>query len=304
MYEHLSVTIDSTLYIIMTPDQVNSDDKPMDEVVIPTGIPSLDPLLFGGLPLGTLILLIGESGAGCEEFTYTSTASLSQMKNDEGSRLAANAILPEKILFVTMTRRKGDLVNEISRAFARDMKEELQHVEFFDLSDLFFEKSLVPLQWYSHHGNIIERMQSKTRLSDNILTALANKLDQTPHRSILVLNTLTELATQFPTAREWPSFVAYIRGLQRALTIWNSCMYLILANGVLNPWQECELKDACDAVIHFQWEVSPTAKRQRILYIDKFRGILPQLEDKELVKFLVKITPAQGFEVNNIRAVV
>jgi KaiC/GvpD/RAD55 family RecA-like ATPase len=287
----------------MTPELINSDGTPMNGV-IPTGIPSLDPLLFGGLPLGTLVLLIGESGAGCEEFTYTSTASLSQMKENAGSRLAANAILPENILFITVTRRKGDIINEVSRAFARNMREELQHIDFFDLSDMYFEKSLVPLQWYSQHSNIVERMQSKTRLSDNILTALANKLDQTPRRSMLVLNTLTELATQFNAEAEWPSFVAYIRGLQRVLTMWDSCMYLILAKGVLNQWQECELKDVCDAVVHFQWEVSPTAKRQRVLYIDKFRGILPQLEEKELVKFLVKITPAQGFEVNNIRAVV
>ena len=287
----------------MAPKQMNSDDTPMNGV-IPTGIPSLDPLLFGGLPLGTLVLLIGESGAGCEEFTYTSTASLSQMKNNTGPRLAANAILPDTILYVTTTRRKGDIVNEISRAFARDMKEELQNIDFFDLSDMYFEKSLVPLQWYSQHSNIIERMQSKTRLSDNILTALANKLDQTPHRSMFVISTLTELATQFNTEANWPSFIAYLRGLQRALTMWDSCMYLILARGVLNQWQECELADVCDAAIHFQWESSSTAKRQRVLFIDKFRGILPQLEEKELVKFLVKITPAQGFEVNNIRAVV
>ena len=287
----------------MAPEQINSDDKPMNGV-IPTGIPSLDPLLFGGLPLGTLVLLIGESGAGCEEFTYTSTASLSQLKNNTGPRLAPNAILPSTILYVTATRRKGDIVNEISRAFARDMKEELQYIDFFDLSDLYFEKSLVPLQWYSQHSNIIERMQSKTRLSDNILTALANKLDQTPRRSMFVISTLTELATQHTTDAEWPSFIAYLRGLQRALKMWDSCIYLILAKGVLNQWQECELEDVSDAVIHFQWEVSSTAKRQRVLFIDKFRGILPQLEEKELVKFLIKITPAQGFEVNNIRAVV
>jgi len=287
----------------VTPEQINSDDKPMSGV-IPTGIPSLDPLLFGGLPPGTLVLLIGESGAGCEEFTYTCAASLSQMKSAPKARLAANAILPESILYVTTTRRKEDIVNEISRAFTRDMREELQSIDFFDLSDMYFEKSLVPLQWYSEHSNIIERMQSKTRLNDNILTVLANRLDQAPNHSLFVLNTLTELATQFPAETAWPSFTAYLRGLQRALTMWDSCMYLILARGVLKPWQECELEDACDAVIHFQWEVSSTAKRQRVLYIEKFRGILPQLEEKELVKFIVKITPAQGFEVNNVRAVV
>jgi hypothetical protein len=81
-------------------------------------------------------------------------------------------------------------------------------------------------------------------------------------------------------------------------------MYLILTHGILSPWQECELGDISDAVIHFQWEVTPTAKRQRVLFINKFRGVLPQLEEKELMKFAVKITPSHGFEVSNIRAVI
>ena len=284
--------------------------------VIPTGIPSLDPLLFGGLPPGSFILLIGESGAGCEEFAYTSITSLSRLKMTQNPRIAAGITLPESILYLTITRRKDDIIREISRGFARDMRPELRHVHFVELSDIYFKKSLVPIHWYSQNDENIENIENienseeieteaqTERLGENILTSLSNTLDHTPHQSLIVLHTLTELATQFPTETTWSDFTAYLRGLQRALKTWNSCMYLILTHGVLGPLQECELKDISDAVIDFRWEVTSTAKRQRVLFIDKFRGVLPQLEEKELVKFMVKITPSHGFEVNNIRSII
>ena len=282
-------------------EQISLDEMEM-QGVIPTGIPSLDPLLFGGLPPGSLVLLIGESGAGCEEFTYTSITRLSRLKTSPEQKCAPGITLPKHILYITLTRRKEDIIQDISRGFARDMRSELQMVHFTDLSDIYFNKSLVPVQWYSKHHDTAE--QTKSQVSDNILTALSDRLDQTPNQSLIVLNTLTELATQFPAKTTWPEFTAYLRGLQRALKMWGSCMYLMLTHGILTAWQEHELGDISDAVIHFQWEVTPTAKRQRVLFIDKFRGVLPQLEENELMKFSVKIAPSHGFEVSNIRAII
>ena len=287
----------------METKRINPDAVP-SRGLIPTGIPSLDPLLFGGLPPGTFVLLIGESGAGCEEFSFTSITSLSRLKSNPNARLQHGVSMPQGIAYITMSRRREDVVDEICSGFARDMRSELQHVRFIDLSDIYFDKSLVPLQWYSKQENIIERMQTKNRLNDTILTALSHSLDRLPRQSLIVLNTLTELSAPFAPVDQWPQFTAYLRGLQRVLKGWGSCIYLILAKGVLNPWQERELEDVSDATVHFQWEVSPTAKRQRVLFISKFRGVLPQLEERELVKFTVKITPSQGFEVNNIRAVI
>jgi len=42
---------------------------------MPTGISSLDPILDGGIPPGTMTLLLGEIGAGHNEFVYSSTVS-------------------------------------------------------------------------------------------------------------------------------------------------------------------------------------------------------------------------------------
>lgn len=43
---------------------------------MPTGIASLDPILDSGMPLGKVILLVGEIGAGYYEYAYSSTMNL------------------------------------------------------------------------------------------------------------------------------------------------------------------------------------------------------------------------------------
>lgn len=40
------------------------------------------------------------------------------------------------------------------------------------------------------------------------------------------------------------------------------------------------------------------------MFIEKFRIVMPALEEQDLVKFAVKITTDGGFEVSNIRMVV
>ena len=47
---------------------------------IPTGVGTFDPIIRGGFPSGSLILLIGEAGAGNIEFAYTSASMLSILK--------------------------------------------------------------------------------------------------------------------------------------------------------------------------------------------------------------------------------
>ena len=54
---------------------------------MPTGIPSLDPILDGGVPPGSVILLLGDLGAGNYEFTYSSVVNtLRLMKEDRRRR--------------------------------------------------------------------------------------------------------------------------------------------------------------------------------------------------------------------------
>jgi hypothetical protein len=102
----------------------------------------------------------------------------------------------------------------------------------------------------------------------------------------------------------WHAFIAFLRGLQRAAKRWNSTIYLLLTSGILDRSQELEIADCVDATLLFRWEETGAQRRQRVMYFEKFRGVMPRLEEKDLVKFAVKISAGSGFEVRNIRVVV
>ena len=40
------------------------------------------------------------------------------------------------------------------------------------------------------------------------------------------------------------------------------------------------------------------------MYIEKFRGLMTFLEEKDLVRFAVRISSTEGFDVSNIRVVI
>ena len=100
------------------------------------------------------------------------------------------------------------------------------------------------------------------------------------------------------------AFVAFLRGLQRAAKRRNTTVYLLLTSGILDRSQELEIADCVDATILFHWEEAGAQRRQRVMYFGKFRGVMPRLEDRDLVRFAVSISATGGFEVRNIRVVV
>jgi len=269
---------------------------------MPTGLSSLDPVFGGGVPPGSVILLKGDIGSGKIEFAYTSLIYLSLIMARGSSD--PQVLVPADIRYITVTKMREDILREIEMSFSQDLLKNLESVHFDDLSDIYFDSSLVPIGWYSDYEDIIERMEKRRKIHDNVLTTLSDVLSDVPKESLVIVDSLTELATQHIAAETWPNLTAFLRGLQRIAKKWDTTFYLLLTKGILNQFQETEVADAVDAVIHFRWEESSTAKRQRVLYIEKFRGVLIHLEDKEMVKFAVRITAGRGFEVSNIRVII
>ena len=269
---------------------------------MPTGLSTLDPVFDGGIPPGSVVLLKGDIGSGKIEFAHSSMIHLSHLMNRESTD--EKVLIPKDICYITVTKRKESILREISQSFHEDFLSHIDRIHFEDLSDIYFDTSLVPITWYSEYDDIIERMTARRKIHDNLLTTLSFTLDDVPNQSLVIIDSLTEIATQYIAAGKWPDLSAYLRGMQRVAKKWNTSFYLILTKGILSPYQEIEVADAMDAVIHFKWEESSSAKRQRVLYIEKFRGVMIHLEDRDLVKFAVKITPERGFEVSNIRVVI
>lgn len=265
---------------------------------MPTGISSLDPVWEGGVPPGSILLLLGDIGAGSMEFIYSSILSLA-LQNSGGT--SGSPALPEEICYITFTRSKEDVIGEMNRSFHPDMTRELSKIRYKDLSQIYFDTSVIPLEWYSKK-DLRSRMQSRAD-HGNILANLAEELNSVKKNSLIVLDSLTDLATQFDNAR-WNEFAAFLKGLQRVSKQWNSTIYLPLTRGILDPSREQEMADTADAVLLFRWEETSGARRQRVMYTEKFRGLMPHLEEKDLVKFAVRISSAGGFEVSNIRVVI
>lgn len=271
---------------------------------VPTGIASLDPVLEGGVPPGSAMLLLGEPGAGNVEFVQTSLIRLSGMKQD-GAVAGKHLLLPESISYVTLTRMQEDILKEIALSFNPALYESLRkEILFHDLSELYFDASIVPPGWYGE-GSVIERLQKKQRKENgDVLAELARAIDQCPRNSVIILDSLTDIAPPLTEGRRWHAFIAFLRGLQRIAKRRNTTIYLLLTSGILERSRELEIADCVDATILFRWEESGAQRRQRVMYFEKFRGVMPRLEARNLVKFAVSISATEGFEVRNIRMVV
>ncbi|MDV2481263.1 hypothetical protein F8E02_04425 [Methanoculleus sp. Wushi-C6] len=270
---------------------------------MPTGITSLDPVLDGGVPPGSAVLLLGEHGAGNIEFVQTSIMHLSTLR--ESVKADESLLVPERISYVTFTRMREDILKEIALSFSPGLYGRLdEEIAFHDLSELYFDASIVPPDWYGE-GSVIERLQKKQRKENgSILAEVARVLDGCPKNGLIVLDSLTEIAPPLTDPVRWHAFIAFLRGLQRAAKRWNTTVYLLLTSGILARSQELEIADCVDATLLFRWEETGAQRRQRVMHFEKFRGVMPRLEDKDLVKFSVKISAAGGFEVRNIRVVV
>ena len=267
---------------------------------MPTGIESLDPILDGGVPPGAVILLIGDLGAGNYEFVYSSL--INTLKVRKGSA-PEGIIVPKEVRYVSFTRLIEDVKQEILNSLKiGGLHDLVDTIRFNDLSDHYFDDSIVPDEWYST-GDMKKRMQMRSG-HESILVRLSKIIDAALPDSLVVLDSVTEIATQCNTPALWTNLTGFLRGLQRVAKQRSITFYLLLSRGILDSSKEKELADIADAVLLFKWEESSGARRQRVMYFEKFRGVMPHLEERDLVKFAVRISTTGGFEVSNIRVVI
>jgi len=267
---------------------------------MPTGIASLDPILDGGVPQGSVILLLGDLGAGNYEFVFSSIVN-NLGPRPEGAQ--EGVVVPTEIRYITFTRIKEDVRQEMmSSLHVNDLEKLVGAIQFDDLSELYFDRSVVPDDWYSH-SDIFTRLQKRSG-HENILVQLANVINATKPGGLVVLDSVTDIATQSMIPGSWENMTGFMRGLQRVSKQRGITCYLLLSQGILEPSKERELAEIADAVVLFKWEESTGARRHRVMYFEKFRGVMPQLEERDLVKFAVRISTTGGFEVSNIRVVI
>ncbi len=279
-----------------------------DVARIPTGVADFDSIIQGGLPVGSVVLLLGDVGGGGHEFALTSAAKIGIVKEFPETRAfmlgeAGKAgILPERMCYVTFSRSKWDILRDVKMSFNRDFFESLKSTLLFkDFSKDYFSHTVVPTNWLGPEQNDLFS-QSTANNGHNLLEALVDFLDQNANRSIIILDSLTDLVVSETV--NFQDVVALLKGIQRMAKTWGCVVYLILTDEILDRKRQQMIIDSVDGVFKFEWaKFHHTSKRQRYLYVEKFMSVLPHLDQERIARFATLITAQSGFVVINTERV-
>jgi KaiC/GvpD/RAD55 family RecA-like ATPase len=281
----------------------------MDElhsVTMPTGIISLDSVMKGGFPAGSFVLLLGEIGAGNAEFAYTSVLSLLELhQNGKFSGAFGNSTLPEKICYISLTRSWEDVHDEIRRGFPEDLYEISDKIDFKDFSEEYFSRSSVPTEWVTEPTLTFDSLREKVS-GKGLISEMVAYLDENAPKSVVIIDSVTTLAEYCANpehSADWPDLISFFRGLQKISKEWGGIVYALLTAGILDSSLQEQVLDCADGVLIFEWDDFGETKRQRVMHVKKFRGLLPQLERANLVKFETSVTIDHGFAISKVKQV-
>jgi len=263
---------------------------------VPTGIADLDSIVNGGFPSGSTILLCGDVGAGMQEYIYTA-ASKTALVNERpdarryylGDHCDASD-LPSQVCYVTFSRSKKIILQELATSFNGDYYRAFRdRTVFKDFSSLYFRHSVVPASW-TQQEDLFDLS------STNLLEELVTFLDENAHDSMVVIDSITDLAVS--DLVEIRDLVTMVKGLQRVAKQWNGLVYLLLTRGILERRQEQLMMDSTDGCLVFEWRSSPrSSNRQRYMYLEKFTGVLPHLPRDKIARFPTMVSANNGLVV-------
>jgi KaiC/GvpD/RAD55 family RecA-like ATPase len=280
---------------------------------IPTGIKTFDVNINAGFPAGSVILLLEDIGAGAREFIYTSIFNLNQMKSDTNNPdktkkklidedMISNIMLPNKICYITVSKSKEDILNENAYAFHTDFYNVFKNdLVFKELSDVYFRHTIVQNIWISDEKKAMEFDES---LDKNILEEISEFLTAHAKNNIVILDSLTDLMMHETDYLSKNDIVMFLKGLTQIAKTWNGLIYILLSANILEEQMQEIINDVVDGVLVFEWFDKGSVKMRRNLYIPKFRGLIPQLEQNKIAKFETKVTSDGGFEVSNVRKII
>lgn len=275
-------------------------------IKVPTGVADFDAIVKGGLPQGSVVILMGEAGAGQHEFVYTSAFKLATVKEKPylGESMMGTFCnfegLPEHICYVTFSRSKQDILREIADGFDISFYNILSRkIKFKDLSAHYYKKTLVPPTW-TDEGNGGTLFGGTPK--ESVLEALIQYLDEVPKNSMIVIDSLTDLVLSENI--KIPELVNVLKGLQRAAKNWGGIIYIMLTKEVLTKGEEQMMGDSVDGVLVFEWShYHRSNKRQRYMYVEKFMSLLPHLDEIRIARFPTRVTAQSGMTVINMEAI-
>ncbi|HYS70946.1 MAG TPA: ATPase domain-containing protein, partial [Thermoplasmata archaeon] len=256
-------------------DSLAAEFEPASIRRIPTGIADLDAIVEGGFPEGSVVLLMGEEGAGLREYVYTSAAKLAIVRENPrvrsfylGPGCDASA-LPEKVCYATFARSRDVVLREFAASLNEDYYRAFRRATVFrDFSAPYFRRTVVPASWTEPPSTPLGAPQ------ENLLEGLVSFLDENGPGAMVVLDSLSDFVDGETV--EAKDLVSTVKGLQRAAKRWGGNVYLLLTRDILEPRVERMIVDSVDGCLVFEWSrYLRSSKRQRYMYIEKFTSVLP-----------------------------
>lgn len=265
--------------------------------VIPSGVSDYDAIT-GGMPVGSVILLSGEAGAGHIEFALTSAARLMKsFDHGRGARFSMGGsrspvALPGRISYVSFTRSKEQLIREVRATFPKEYGNALSdHLDFADLSSVYFADSVVPPEWSQTTRSLLDGDPNPG--TNGPLHAMASALEQRGQGALVVVDSLSDLLVRRSVVVE--DLLTLLKGLRRRAKTWNGLVYLLLARNVVDSHIEQALMDSVDGVLGFTWTHSPSrSTRSRAMIIEKFMSILSHVPTPLQGRFVLRVNPLDG----------
>jgi KaiC/GvpD/RAD55 family RecA-like ATPase len=274
---------------------------------VPFGISHLDSVIGGGAPSGSVVLLVGEPGAGAREFMYTSATMNAVARGDRElfelhyGDLHENAALPPEVHYLSFTDDEDNLRREMAYVLDDDLvSEAADRIAVRDFSPEYFQLSPVPREWYLGETTRLQDLGGREERSE-VLTALGQYLNAHATENLVVIDSITDLVAAVSDEMTWNDIAMLIRGLGKAAHRWDGLVLAYASRETLERTELGHLMDAADGTLQFEWE-SGGSKRARTMVVQEFRGVLSQIERENIVRFETEIHEG-GFDISDVRKI-
>lgn len=274
---------------------------------IPFGIARLDAIINGGAPPGSVVLLAGDAGAGAREFLYTSGVMNALYHGDPElfdlnyGEVGENSRVPEEIHYVSFTENEPELERELNLVFSEQLVESAtDSIRFKDLSASYFQLSQVPRSWYAGHHQTLKELGGRAERTDT-LEALGDYLDENAAGNLVLIDSLSDLAAVIGEQFEWGDIALLVKGLRRAARDWNGLIMLLVEKEAMTDSEFGLLMSSADGTFVFEWAAGGN-ELDRTMVVKEFRGVLPEIEEEDIVRFETEIGEA-GFDITDIRKI-
>jgi KaiC/GvpD/RAD55 family RecA-like ATPase len=275
--------------------------RPPTDARIPTGIGDFDSIT-GGIPVGSVVLLTGEAGAGHQEFALTSSTHLmfsydaERMHKFYLGSVKGNFVYPAGLAYVSLTRSRDQVVREVEISFEpTHYASFVRHLIFHDLSSIYFSDTIVPRAWAQTSTPLLATLADAPASSPatDPLDAIVRAVEQDGNGNVVILDSLTDLLVRSNLDTE--AILTLVKGLRRRAKEWGGVVYLLLSRGVASAATEQALADSVDGVFSFTWTTHPLrSSRQRTMLIEKFMPVLSHVPHEHQGRFVIRVSSLTG----------